>query len=497
MRPLLIFLTFYPSLLLFAQANKTPADLFAGAYKKIEINGHIKNYVPGDGNRFIRFRTYAITGRSRDTTFFIDNKGIFKAILSQSFECDLALMFDESFVTFYGTPGEKINMEIDPVKLRSAADKSQAITLTGRSAPISKLMMQFQLTGEEFLLPEENWSDDSTLSDKIIAEARIKRMNKEIDSLQKWMKKKGVTNKIFANWARHRIMYEAGSEIAHFLYAGKRRKLNDQQLMDLVKDIPLDNAKALNSSAYYSFLRTISIDMQIIVNINPMYDSVRRSMGKNAMSVYLDKMDKYGKGFAKQLMYYHTLTSNPAEKTGPYTERFDSVIKSPYLQGLVIENKTKTPFKPYSIIQRLKDYPVDDNLKARLISIFENNKKNLFLDFWGTWCAPCMREMPLYSRLMDQFKETDLKFMFFAVDTPEEKALAVKEKYGIDAPFIVLTDNEARILNHVLDFSSYPSHFIIGADGFVKRRLTTGLVSGNDLSKVALEEIKNYSAPWY
>jgi len=292
-------------------------------------------------------------------------------------------------------------------------------------------------------------------------------------------------------------MYDAGFDIAFNLYTGKRRKSNDEQLVKFVKDIPLDNPKALNNSRYYNFLNLVALDMQIVVNINPVYDSARRRMGKNSMPLYLDKIDKYSKGFAKQLMYYHTLTSNSVEKTGPYNERFDSVIKAPYLQQLISAKKNSAPFKPYSIIQRLKDYPADDSLKNRLISLFENNKKNLFLDFWGSWCAPCMGEMPLYPKLMEQFKDAELNFWFFAVETPGEKALEIKNKYGIDAPFIVLNDNEARILNDVLQFSSYPSHFIIDADGMVRRRLTTGLRSGKQLSTFALDEIKNYSAPWY
>jgi thiol-disulfide isomerase/thioredoxin len=497
MRPYLILLNLISSTILFAQVKKISPDPFLNAGKKTEITGHIKNYIPGNSNRFIRFRTYDISGRSKDTTFFIDKTGHFIATFPQQFESDIAMMYDEDYITLYSSPGEKIAMQIDPANL-SSRDKNKAVYITGKSAAVSKLIMQFKLNWDEFLSsPEESWSDDSTLSDKTIAEARVKRMNKALDSLQRWITKNAVTNKTFANWEKHTIMYEAGSEITHFLYAGERRKLNDEQLIELLKDIPIDNPRALNSSAYYSFLGNLAFDMQIIVNVNPMYDSVRRRMGKNSMPIYLDKIDKYSKGFAKQIMYYHTLTGSSVEKAAPYSERFDSVIKKTYLRDLISAKKNSTPFKPYSIIQRLKDYKVDDSLKARLITIFETNKRNLFLDFWGSWCAPCMREMPLYPKLMDELKDSSFSFLFLAVETSEEKALEIKNKYGIDAPFIVLTDNETRILNHVLEFSSYPSHYIISPDGFVKKRLSTGLVSGSELSKVALTEIKSYSGLWY
>ena len=55
-------------------------DPFVNAQKKITISGHIKNYVPGNTNRFIRFRTYDVSGRGKDTTIFIDKAGHFALI---------------------------------------------------------------------------------------------------------------------------------------------------------------------------------------------------------------------------------------------------------------------------------------------------------------------------------------------------------------------------------------------------------------------------------
>jgi thiol-disulfide isomerase/thioredoxin len=491
---LIFFIT--SSGLVFCQSQKTANDPFINSQKKILVTGRMKNYVPGDDNRFISFRTYNISGRGKDSAAFIKEDGSFEITLSQPFEGDLAFYFMEEFVTLYGTPGEKINLEIDVNKLKSEEDKSKAITIKGKSSAVSRLIMQFKLPQMDSIPAEENWND-STLSDQVIAKARIKRMKNDLDSLNRWIKKNAVANKIFENWAKNKFMYEAGWDIAFNLFTSKRRSANDQQLFEMLKDIPLENAKALNNSAYYQYLNIVSSSLHIIVNINPAYDSARRLSGKNSVPIYLKKMDQYSSGFARQMMYYNTYILNPTERTVMYADSFDSIIKIPYVQDQMIEKKKSQPFHPFNIVEKLREYKADESIKKRLISLFESNKKNLFVDFWGDWCAPCMREMLHFGKLVNMFKDSELDFLFLGVETSEEKSAEVKKKFNIDAPFIVLNNNEIRILNNILQFHSYPSHFIIGPNGMVKESFGMKINSGDELSKVALDRLKKYSSLWY
>ncbi len=52
------------------------------------------------------------------------------------------------------------------------------------------------------------------------------------------------------------------------------------------------------------------------------------------------------------------------------------------------------------------------------------------INFWATWCAPCVEEMPYFEALADTYKkEIDLKFI--SLDMPEHKASKVL-KFAID-----------------------------------------------------------------
>ncbi len=54
--------------------------------------------------------------------------------------------------------------------------------------------------------------------------------------------------------------------------------------------------------------------------------------------------------------------------------------------------------------------------------------KILVINFWATWCPPCVREMPLLDRLQKAFASQDVVFVGIAVDDADEVKKFVREK---------------------------------------------------------------------
>ena len=52
-------------------------------------------------------------------------------------------------------------------------------------------------------------------------------------------------------------------------------------------------------------------------------------------------------------------------------------------------------------------------------SIDEWDGQIVVLNFWATWCAPCRREIPLFSRLQDDYRDNGVRFLGIAIDNPE------------------------------------------------------------------------------
>jgi len=87
----------------------------------------------------------------------------------------------------------------------------------------------------------------------------------------------------------------------------------------------------------------------------------------------------------------------------------------------------------------------------------------VLLDFWGSWCGPCRKEIPLLKQAYFKFKNQNFKMVGFAYESEKslEKAM---EEYDLLWPQVL--DNKGTYSAKFL-VRGYPTHYLIGPDGEV------------------------------
>ncbi|WP_422081061.1 TlpA family protein disulfide reductase [Ulvibacterium sp.] len=98
---------------------------------------------------------------------------------------------------------------------------------------------------------------------------------------------------------------------------------------------------------------------------------------------------------------------------------------------------------------------------------FEAQKgKVVFLNFWATWCPPCVAEMPSLQKLYDAYKDK-VTFMFVARDEPERVSKFLNKK-GYDLPvYYSKTQGPDVLTSKVL-----PTTYIVDRNGKIIRAET-------------------------
>jgi len=75
---------------------------------------------------------------------------------------------------------------------------------------------------------------------------------------------------------------------------------------------------------------------------------------------------------------------------------------------------------------------------GKTVSVNALEGKVVFINFWATWCPPCIREMPSINQLKQAFKgEDNLVFLMVDVDGDIEKSTAFMEKNKYDLPVYI------------------------------------------------------------
>ncbi len=138
-------------------------------------------------------------------------------------------------------------------------------------------------------------------------------------------------------------------------------------------------------------------------------------------------------------------------------------------EGTQKNNGTKAP---EFVLQTLDGKNYDSGeLKGRI----------LIVDFWATWCKPCIQEMPDYNALYNKFKSE--KFEMLGVTLASGDANTVKNFIGnlkIDYPIYMGNDKV------VFDFGgivAFPTTFIIDQNWNIVKKYVGG-------GKVKIDEIE-------
>jgi thiol-disulfide isomerase/thioredoxin len=106
--------------------------------------------------------------------------------------------------------------------------------------------------------------------------------------------------------------------------------------------------------------------------------------------------------------------------------------------------------------------------------------KPLLINFWATWCAPCVEELPLLERFYSQNKAKSLQMVGLAADKPAAvqaflKKLPLTFPIGItDLSGITLSKSWGNLAGGL------PFSIMLGADGHVMQR-KMGKLSEEDL----------------
>lgn len=117
----------------------------------------------------------------------------------------------------------------------------------------------------------------------------------------------------------------------------------------------------------------------------------------------------------------------------------------------------------------------------------EYKGKVVVFNLWGSWCAPCIEEMPSLAKLQEAFPSGDVVVLPIATENEPDKARKLFAKLtGGKLPFHYDTTFDVSMEAHT---QSFPSTIIYGTDGKEVARLITPADWASDQAKGLIKAI--------
>ena len=123
------------------------------------------------------------------------------------------------------------------------------------------------------------------------------------------------------------------------------------------------------------------------------------------------------------------------------------------------------------------------DLDGELRNIKEWDGKIIFLNFWATWCPPCLKEIPEFIELQNTYGEQGFQIVGIAIDD-EEAVRDYVEEVGMNYPSLVAeADGVLLAKRYGNGIGALPYTVIINRDGEISDTFR------GELSKIRAKEL--------
>ena len=149
-------------------------------------------------------------------------------------------------------------------------------------------------------------------------------------------------------------------------------------------------------------------------------------------------------------------------------EPYIALIKEPYFRKVIADKNeyfkrlmrgkeaaVNAVIHPSSDVEGLTD---GKTIIDKIIEPYRG--KIVYLDIWGTWCAPCKRKLSESHKLKAELKDYDIVYLYLANRSPEKSWKNVIAEYDLTAPNCVhynLPDNQQHAVEQYVGLTGYPT----------------------------------------
>jgi len=249
----------------------------------------------------------------------------------------------------------------------------------------------------------------------------------------------------------------------------ERRKNKDFSFYSLpaeqrkfINDMPVQNDTTFKAFMYRSYL------MNVLYSISyPEIALLSRNSDWTA-----EKMKGLRKAFFKDRFLELALAQEVSGTIGyaginkdsqkEYDEFLKEYPNSPYKEAL---EKTYEKMKLYAVGKPAIPFTLK-NENGQEVSLQDFKNKVVYLDFWASWCGPCIQEMKASKPVKEHFKDNkDLVFLYISVDDKVEDWKKGMEKHEVKGVNLwaekAWQDPVARAYN----IQGIPKYYLIDGEG--------------------------------
>lgn len=209
-----------------------------------------------------------------------------------------------------------------------------------------------------------------------------------------------------------------------------------------------------------------------------------RDARRNAMNELHEKLNLSPTNFCAQVCMVRDLFYK-LEWGADYDSAADEVASTlPYITNPELMRRAVLQYREFVKVKESEKQFVDANsirpstdvegmsdgekILRKLIEPYQG--KLIYVDIWGTWCAPCRENLKESWRVREALKDYDIIYLFLANKSSDEAWKSVISEYNLTGPNCVhynLPADQQSAIEHYIGVNGYPTYKLIDKQGVI------------------------------
>lgn len=341
---------------------------------------------------------------------------------------------------------------------------SIVLAFSGDLQPINeflvKKMVHFNSPDTEWMFRANATSTATNLEELVsindsVTQVHLKYLDQNLDIVPVW----------FADFERQRLTYlNAQFKLNSLFY---RREMLDIQdsvpqnfLENTVDSLRFSNEPMLGVTEYMRFLgdylafgltstnniRSATSREELKAYFNRRISAINTALPSEIRDVYLTY---YLSGIIDRRRY-------------AFDEEWIEMVQDENYQTFLGEELNANPILPVGSALPYFNLPDTSN---NFIESHHYKGQILLINFWATWCKPCIEEFPYENELVDRFVGKPVKLLNIAIQTKEDSWRRMINKHGLKSDNLLAQGNWEEKLSQDFDITAFPHSVLVDWEG--------------------------------
>ncbi len=276
--------------------------------------------------------------------------------------------------------------------------------------------------------------------------------------------------KITYEWAEQMVSYRIG----YYMQNGREHPVLPADYYDVLDQVELVDESAIGITHYQNFLEYNFDRLEDEAYERTQREQLSEEQSRDLLETYT-RYNQARRALHGKVLYFLLAGEIVSDFQWGYFDQGEQRLAeflqdNPYPEYTEVVEEVVREASKLKPGQPAPDFTLDD-LQGQGVSLSDFRGQAVFLDFWASWCGPCIEDLPHLAKIKQQTQNQKIVFLSISLDASVEQWHQAVEAHTLTDVHVHAPGGWEAVVAQLYQVRGIPSYFLVGPDGRMDGRI--------------------------